>query len=133
MSITGSFEVFYQMRIKAWLVDCFGNKIACNITERNHRFLEEALELIQAGGCTKDEAHKLVEYVFGRPVGELPQEVGGVMTTLTALCTAHNIDVIREALNELQRIEHPDIMNKIRAKQAAKPKFGPLSLLHDGS
>ena len=39
-----------------------------------HRFLEEALELVQACGATASEAHQLVDYVYGRPVGEPAQE-----------------------------------------------------------
>lgn len=82
----------FQQRVEPWLLACFGEQIAADTIERNHRFLEESLELVQACGCTQSEAHQLVDYVFGRPVGEVQQEAGGVMVTLAALCRAQGID-----------------------------------------
>jgi NTP pyrophosphatase (non-canonical NTP hydrolase) len=114
----------FQDRVDAWIQHCFGPAIGADKVERNHRFIEEALELVQAGGCTASEAHQLVDYVFGRPVGEMGQEVGGVMNTLAALCTAHGIDLDHEAEKELQRVWQK--LDQIRAKQAAKPKHSPL-------
>lgn len=105
--------------------ECFGSEISTDRLERNHRFLEEALELVQAMGCTADEAHQLVEYVYGRPSGESYQEVGGVMVTLAALCMVHGIDLDSAAEAELERVWTK--IEQIRAKQAAKPKYGPLS------
>ena len=83
----------FQSRVLPWLLECFGAEIASDTVERNHRFLEEALELVQACGCPSDEAHKLVDYVYGREVGEKSQEVGGVMVTLAALCLAQGLDM----------------------------------------
>ena len=77
-----------QSRVLPWMLACFGPTIPFDKTERNHRFLEEALELVQSIGCTQSEAHQLVDYVYGRPAGEPSQEVGGVMVTLAALCIA---------------------------------------------
>ncbi|MDX4956276.1 hypothetical protein [Delftia acidovorans] len=114
----------FQQRVQPWLMACFGAEIAADRRERNHRFLEEALETVQAAGCTASEAHQLVDYVFGRPVGELGQEVGGAMTTLAALCLANGIDMHAEADKELARVW--TMVEKIRAKQAAKPKHSPL-------
>lgn len=93
-------------------------------TERNHRFLEEALELVQSLGCTASEAHQLVDYVFGRPIGEPMQELGGVQVTLAALCFPHGLDMEAAAETELARVWTK--IDKIRAKQAAKPKHSPL-------
>ena len=64
---------------------CFTEEICRDRVQRNHRFLEEALELVQSLGCTASEAHQLVDYVFGRPVGEPTQELGGAIITLHAL------------------------------------------------
>ncbi|RSV11651.1 hypothetical protein CA235_18355 [Sphingomonas sp. ABOLF] len=114
----------FQARVQPWLLACFGETIAADREERNHRFLEEALELVQATGCTASEAHQLVDYVFGRPVGDPPQEVGGVMVTLAALCLAHGMDLHEAAEVELARIWTK--VEAIRAKQAAKPKHSPL-------
>lgn len=46
----------YQSRVKAWMLACFGEEISSDKAERNHRFLEEALELVQSIGCTQSEA-----------------------------------------------------------------------------
>jgi len=105
---------------------CFGEKIAGDTDERNHRFLEEALELVQACSCTAHEAHQLVDYVYGRPVGEKGQEVGGVMVTLAALCLAQGLDMHTAGETELARIWTK--VEAIRAKQAAKPKYSPLPM-----
>ena len=82
----------YQQRARDWLEHCFGRDRADDPISRNHRFLEEALELVQALGCTKDEAHQLVNYVFGRGKGSPEQEVGGVRLSLSGLTACHRID-----------------------------------------
>lgn len=123
-----------QGRVQPWLMECFGPMIVSdrevwNHREmRNHRFLEEALELVQSCGCSASEAHQLVDYVYGRPVGEPGQEVGGVMITLAALCLANGLDMHAEGERELKRISTPEMTAKIRAKQAAKPKHSPLPI-----
>ena len=75
----------FQERVWPWVAACFGPMIAVDPLERNHRFLEEALELCQACGATAQQAHQLVDYVFARDVGEREQEVGGIMVTLAGL------------------------------------------------
>jgi hypothetical protein len=114
----------FQQRVQPWMMACFGPEISADTVERNHRFLEEALELVQACGCTQSEAHQLVDYVYGRPVGEKHQEVGGVMVTLAALCLAQGLNMHEAGEAELARIWTK--VEKIRAKQAAKPKHSPL-------
>jgi hypothetical protein len=116
----------FQSRVRNWLFHCFGDAICRDTTERNHRFLEEALELVQSTGCTRSEAHQLVDYVFSRPVGDPFQEVGGVAVTFAALCSCVGIDQGAAGEAELARITRPDVMEKVRAKQAAKPKHSPL-------
>ncbi|MBM5458679.1 hypothetical protein H8F21_14010 [Pseudomonas sp. P66] len=116
----------FQSRVGPWLIECFGQDIANDKQERNHRFLEEALELVQACGATESEAHQLVDYVFAREVGEQPQEVGGVMVTLAALCYAHELRMHQAGETELDRISNPEVMSRIRDKQSRKPAFGPL-------
>lgn len=114
----------YQERVNEWMLTCFNDEIAFSVTERNHRFLEEALELVQSQGCTASEAHQLVDYVYGRDVGEPPQEVGGVLVCLAALCNAAAIGMDAAGETELARIWTK--VEKIRAKHAAKPQFSPL-------
>ena len=112
----------FQAGVRQWTISCFGQAIADDQLERTDRFVEEALELAQTfakKGFTADRAHALVDYVFGRPVGERGQEVGGTMITLAALCNASGIDITEEAERELARIWTK--VEAIRAKQAAKP------------
>ena len=114
----------FQIRVDKWIRHCFGPEIGADRTEQNHRFLEEALELVQACGCAASDARQLVDYVFGRPVGEIQQEVGGVSVTFAALCNAHGVDMDAAAEAELVRAWAKT--DQIRAKNAAKPKHSPL-------
>lgn len=110
----------YQARVQEWMLACFGADIANNKTERAFRFLEEAFELAQAMGVTKQEATDLLNYTFNRPEGEPAQEVGGVLVCLATLCTMAGIDMDDAGETELARVWTK--MDKIRAKHAAKPK-----------
>jgi len=99
---------------------CFGETISGDQLERADRFTEEALELAQTmPGFTADRAHALVDYVFGRAVGDRNQEVGGVMVTLAALCNTVDLNFEVEGRRELERIWTK--VAAIRAKQAGKP------------
>ncbi len=114
----------FQSRVERWLEACFPPDVRTNRGERTHRFLEEALELAQANGCTRDDAFALVEYVFGRPAGEAAQEVGGVMVTLASLCSASEINMDNAGDRELER--NWERIDLIRSKQQAKPHGSPL-------
>lgn len=117
----------FQVRVRQWVSFVFHrNPEGQSIRTRTFRFLEEALELAQATGCTEEEAHKLVKYTFGRPIGTATQEIGGVMVTLAALCDATGLDLRSSAITELVRVEHPDMMERIRKKQASKLQDSPL-------
>lgn len=113
-----------QSRVWVWMQACFGEKIARDKLERCHRFYEEATELVQAGGMSRDDAHRLVDYTYSRPVGAIDQEVGGVSMTLAALCLAYDLDMHAAGEREIVRVW--SIIDKIRAKQAAKPHGSPL-------
>ncbi len=114
----------WQERVAQWMAACFTPAITADRGERNHRFLEESLELVQSLGCTASEAHQLVDYVFGRPVGEPSQELGGVMVTIAALANASAMMIDIAADAELARCWTK--IDVIRAKQAGKPKHSPL-------
>lgn len=113
-----------QSRVQLWMMTCFGPEISADKLERSDRFIEEALELVQSGDYPKERVLALVDYVYGRDKGEMPQEVGGVMTTLAALCLAHDIDMHEAGETELARIWTK--VEEIRAKQAAKPRGSAL-------
>jgi hypothetical protein len=117
----------FQERVYPWTVECFGEKVALDKTERNYRFLEESLELTQSLGLTKEQCLKIVDYVFSRDIGEPKQEIGGVVVTLAALCSANKLDMNECAETELARVLTK--IDKIRAKHNNKPDF--LSIKHN--
>jgi hypothetical protein len=114
----------YQDRVNEWLATCFPYSVRSDRQERTHRFLEEALELAQANGCSREEAQALIEYVYSRPAGQPELEVGGVMVTLASLCSATSIDMGEAGDRELQR--NWQRIDTIRRKQASKPHGSPL-------
>lgn len=117
----------FQNGVDRWMDACFGEPIKSDHLERADRLTEEALELVQTvPGFTADRAHALVDYVFGRPVGERGQEVGGTIVCLAALCNTFGLSIQAEADRELARIWTK--VEQIRAKQAAKPTGSALPI-----
>ena len=114
----------FQQRVVEWLTACFPPTARSNRDERTFRFLEEALELAQANGCTAESAHRLVDYVFSRPIGHPKLEAGGVMVTLAGLCHAVGIDMDEAGEDELRR--NWQRIDAIRCKQASRPEGSPL-------
>lgn len=114
----------FQGRVQPWMTACFGAEISADRVERGDRLLEEVFELLQSGGYDPSRVQSLRDYVWGREIGEPAQEVGGVMVTLAAYCLAHGLDMHAAGETELVRIWTK--VEKIRAKQAAKPKHSPL-------
>lgn len=115
----------FQSKVINWLAKCFDISVVTDRKERNFRFFEEATELVQAGGMTKDECLQLIDYVYGRPIGDIKQEVGGTLVTLFGLINAHGIDSEQCAKEEIESCyEHTE---RIRAKWLNKKiKSGPL-------
>lgn len=110
----------FQSDVADWMEQCFLSSLSNNMTERGDRLLEEVLELLQAHGYDSARVPTLVKYVFGRPVGEPAQEVGGVMVTLAAYCSVAGLSMQADGQAELDRINQPEVMARIRAKQEAK-------------
>jgi hypothetical protein len=120
----GTMPKTFQERARDWALECFGFYSMKNVLHRCYRFLEEALELVQSLGMSRKEAHQLVDYVFGRDKGDPWQEAGGVQLTLAALCTSTDIDMAKAGEMELARVWTK--IETIRAKEATKPRSGPL-------
>lgn len=116
----------FQARVQPWMMACFGAEIAADKLERLDRLLEEVLELCQAQEYPEWRIDAIKRYTFDRPQGDVSQELGGVMVTLAALCLANDLDMHTAGETELARVSTPEMIAKIRAKQAAKPKFSPL-------
>lgn len=109
----------FQARVHEWVVSCFPPPAHYDRRERTHRFLEEALELAQASGCSRADAQALVDYVFSRGEGEVAQETGGVLVTLAALSNAQGVDM--DDAGEVELARNWSRIDQIRAKQASKP------------
>jgi len=116
----GDYKESFSGRVHLWVLACFGIEKTTSAHERNLRFIEEALELVQANGMTEEKAHELVTYVFARPIGVVHQEIGGVMTTLAALASAAGFDMMEEGERELTRVQ--PLIDKIRERNLTKPR-----------
>jgi len=123
-AVLGEAESF-QARNGVWLAFAMKDD-PTDLPERVARFGEEALELQQALGQTRDEAHALVDYVHDRPIGEPAQEMGGTMTTLALLGVVAGLDMVECGETELARCSTPHVLAKIRAKRATRHGRGPL-------
>lgn len=114
----------FQARVYDWMAKCFQRPDSMLPVQRSFRFIEEALELGQASGTSREEALQLVDYVYGRPPGVISQEIGGVMVTLSGLATSFGLSMEYAGNAELTRCD--ENTEKIRAKDLAKPQRSPL-------
>ena len=69
------------------------SEVAANREERNHRLAEEACELLQACGYKFSELIAMAFWVYTKDPGSPEEEMGDVMSSLTALATAHGVDL----------------------------------------
>lgn len=76
-----------------WGVRCFGLEHMLNKNVRALRFGEEAIELIQACGVPENKVLELVRMVYARPAGNVRQEIGGSMVTLSVLSRQLGYDI----------------------------------------
>lgn len=112
-----------QERKHDWMVTCFDKTILEDHAERNRRFLEEAAEVVQAAGMSREEAHFMIDYVFDRPKGDVYKEAGGALLVLMTLATLHGFDLLQAGEAELRRIW--PLVEKIREKHKTKPIYKP--------
>ena len=87
-----------------WAERTFGS-IARDPQERALRFIEEAIELVDAVGLPAVSILSIVGRVYDRPQGVLPKEVGQAMLTLKCLAEVFSIDADAEERYELTRIQ----------------------------
>ena len=113
-----------RCRVGGWVVSTFSEAALADRKERAARMVEEAIELAQAEGLWLDETSTIMTRVYSRPTGETKQELGGLMVTTLALCAGLKIDLIAVTIDEIERIEKPEVIAKIRAKQAEKALAG---------
>lgn len=93
-----------QEEAARWCKAAFGAEHSQSLEQRGIRFLEEAIELAQAAGCDLAMCHKLLDFVFSRPVGDLKQELGGAGLTLLCLASAAGESADAAEMDELARV-----------------------------
>jgi hypothetical protein len=113
----------FQQRVWEWFKSCFGPAGIKDKLQRYFRFYEEATELVQAGGMSRQDAHRMVDSVYDKAPGKVYQEVGGVATTLAMVCNAEGLELDHTADTELARVWGKQ--DEIREKQ--KQKLHPVS------
>ena len=111
----------FQARVYPLVLACFGPEITADKLERDDRFLEEALELMQSGDYPKERALALVDFVYGRPKGDRAQEVGNVLFALAANCTVYGLDMMAEGEADIARVMHPGNLERIMVRRSTKP------------
>lgn len=87
-----------------WAVKTFGS-IALNPQERALRFIEEAIELVDAVGLPQVSVESVMRRVYNRPQGVLNKEVGQSMLTLQLLAEVFSIDAHDECVDEFLRVQ----------------------------
>ncbi len=93
-----------QREVFEWCGRTFGSESQRDRKKRVLRFLEEAIELYQAEGCSLEQGQALMAHVFARPAGEPQQEVGGVSVTLLSYCEAAGLSADECEVVEIARI-----------------------------
>jgi hypothetical protein len=107
-----------QAQIFAWPQAAFTVEQATSLPQRGLRLLEESIEAFQAVGGDPAQAHKLVDYVFSRPVGVLHQGLGGVNSGLLALSAAAGLSAEAEEQREVTRVLAKPIEEFTRRNEA---------------
>jgi NTP pyrophosphatase (non-canonical NTP hydrolase) len=119
----------YQGRVRDWTKECFGDAIDLDKKTRQAQFFEEAIEVVQAAGLDITTAHGLIDLAYSKDAGNVRDEVGDVMTSLAAFCTAHGVVLHESAEEALRRcIANTD---KIRMKQRTKPHHKQVTEVSD--
>lgn len=93
-----------QNKVAEWCIAAFGEEQMKSAPHRAIRFLEECIELFQAAGGDKEKAHKLIDYMFDRPVGSIESEFGGVGLTLLALAHCLGVSADELEVKEFKRV-----------------------------
>ncbi len=105
-----------------WAVNTFGI-VATSQDERAARFLEEAIELVQAMGLSEIMAEAILARVYSRNPGDPAQEIGQAQLTLECLAETAGFCADAEAELEFERIRRLPKDYFVR-RQNAKAKIG---------
>jgi hypothetical protein len=115
----------FQERAARYMVQACGDD-PTSLEERRDRFGEEAIEVLQALGQSREQGHALVDYVHDRPVGEARAEIRAAQFTLALVGAWAGIDVAAAAEEELARFSSPEAVARLRRKRAGRHGRGAL-------
>lgn len=107
-----------QAQASQWALAAFGKNEARLPEQRALRLVEESIEAAQACGCDPAQLHKLIDFVFARPVGDLAQELGAVGLTLL-LCA----DAATLSADDCERAELARVLAKPAEHFTARNQF----------
>jgi hypothetical protein len=93
-----------QRYVSDWAVEAFGSHNALFVPQRAIRFLEEAIELYQACDGDRAMAHKLLDFIFDRPIGTVSEGLGGVGVTVLGLAQAAGFSADEEEIREVRSL-----------------------------
>jgi hypothetical protein len=111
-------ESSLESRVESWVASRCGRD-QMSVQNRAIRLLEEAVEVCQSAGISRDMIVRQVDHVFARPAGEIIQEVGGVAVCLLGLCAALKTKFSSAAMAEIERIEAKPV-EEVRGSLARK-------------
>lgn len=115
-----------QLKVSSWVVETFG-ETAMKPRERARRLLEEAIELAQAEGVTREEVTTFADYIYAKEPGDPEQELGGVSFTLLAYAQSRHMSAdyvevraIQDAFDKSAEHWHGRQQTKIDAGMSEK-------------
>ena len=111
-----------QENVRGW-VEKLGSR-PVDLQMRLRRFAEESAELCQAGDLDFMTYLKVVTDAYSRPKGEVGQEFGGALMTMLALANVTGHSLWDQVMTEFNRVNTPEMIEKIRAKQKTKEASG---------
>lgn len=94
-----------QSAILQWANATLGEATASNTGERIRRFVEEAIELVQAAGLDKQALHNIIDHIYAKPAVQMAQEIGQVGVSLLGLSEHLGIPADDEERKEFDHIQ----------------------------
>lgn len=114
-----------QHKIYRWMDYTFRGMLDwASVNERVRRLTEEVTEVAQASGMSREEMHRMVDFVYDRPSGDLEQEVAQAGLCLYGLAESLHVDLEEEVSSELARVDTPEMIRRVRDKWQLKCDAG---------
>lgn len=111
-----------QALYQQWVEATFGPDHANSLPQRGTRFFEEACELYQVCGGDRAMAHRLLDFVFNKPLGEIAKEIGDVGGTLLSVASLAGVSADDQELHAVARCiatDSKDMAARNKAKNDA--------------